>query len=130
MIILFTVDAVEDVKETMDGGTTAFCLRLPGRTLFLSHLLALKKFRKRGNKDGALKSFYKLQEEGLGMVLEVAGARGSLAVSIISVKHACAGYYHISLYLHIAAHPQAQPVTSRGLHFMLPHSTRRHDTVV
>ncbi len=30
---------------------------LPGKTLYLTHLLALKKFRKRGNKDGALRAF-------------------------------------------------------------------------
>ena len=49
--------------------------------LFLSHLLALKKFRKRGNKDGALRAFYKLEEEGLGKVLEVANVRGTQGVS-------------------------------------------------
>jgi len=34
--------------------TAGFCLTLPGRTLYLTPLLALKKFRKKGNKDGAV----------------------------------------------------------------------------
>jgi ribosomal protein S21 len=37
---------------------------------------ALKKFRKKGNKDGALRAFYKIEEEGLGNVLKVASAEG------------------------------------------------------
>jgi hypothetical protein len=60
--LLFTADTVEEVKD-VEESTAAFCLRLPGKTLFLSHLLALKKFRKKGNKDGALRAFYKLEEE-------------------------------------------------------------------
>ena len=64
-----------------DGSTAAFCLSLPGKKLYLSHLLALKKFRKRGNKVGALQAFYKLEEDGLGKVLEVAGVKGTQGVS-------------------------------------------------
>ena len=43
---------------------------------YLSHLLAVKKFRKRGNKDGALRAFYKLEGEQLGTVLELNSAKG------------------------------------------------------
>ena len=45
-------------------------------TLPYSHLLAVKKFRKRGNKDGALRAFYKLEGEQLGTVLELNSAKG------------------------------------------------------
>ena len=79
-VSLHTVDLTKDVKDT-DGSTAAYCLGLPGKTLFLSHLLSLKKFRKRGHKEGALRAFYKLEEEGLGKVLEVAGCKGSQCVS-------------------------------------------------
>lgn len=44
----------------------AFCLTLPGRELHLPSLLLAKKFRNRGNKDGALTAFRKLQSDGLG----------------------------------------------------------------
>lgn len=63
-----------------DGNTAGYCLSLPGKTLYLTPLLAMK-FRKRGNKDGAIRAFYRLEEEGLGKVLEVAGSKGNLAVS-------------------------------------------------
>ena len=83
-ITQFLVDLTEEeVKDVEDGSTAAFCLSLPGKTLYLSHLLALKKFRKRGNKDGALRAFYKLEEEGLGKVLEVAGVKGTQGVSFL-----------------------------------------------
>ena len=45
--------AVEGLGD--DDATAAYCLQLPGKVLYLSPLLATKKFRKRGNKDGALK---------------------------------------------------------------------------
>ena len=61
--------------------TAAFCLSLPGKTLYLTPLLVLKKFRKRANKEGAIRSFYRLEEEGLGKVAEVTGNKGTLFVS-------------------------------------------------
>ena len=60
------------VPRDVEGSTAAYCLSLPGKTLNHSHLLSLKKFRRRGNKDGELRAFYMLEEEGLGKVLEVA----------------------------------------------------------
>ena len=73
---------------TSQGDKTArFCLCLPGKTLYLTPLLALKKFRKKGNKDGAVRAFYQLQEEGLGKVLELTGTKGISSVSaLISYK--------------------------------------------
>ena len=44
----------------------AFCLTLPGQELHLPSLLHAKKFRNRGNKDGALTAFRKLVEDDLG----------------------------------------------------------------
>ena len=61
--------------------TVGFCLTLPGRKLYLTPLLALKKFRKRGNKEGAIAAFYQLEEDGLGKVLEMASSKGTSAVS-------------------------------------------------
>lgn len=64
-----------------ENNTAGFCLTLPGKRLYLTPLLAMKKFRKRGNKDGAIAAFYQLEEQGLGKVLEVAGGKGTSAVS-------------------------------------------------
>ena len=64
-----------------DDATAAFCLHLPGMKLYLSPLLAQKKFRKRGNKDGAVRAFYQLESEGLGKVLEVGCTKGTSIVS-------------------------------------------------
>ena len=41
----------------------------------------MEKFRKKGNKDGALTAFYQLQEEGLGKLLELEGSKGVSTVS-------------------------------------------------
>ena len=62
----------DEVKDEASG-TARFCLLLPGNTLYLNHLLALKKFRKRGNKEGVLAVFYRLEEEGLGPLGAVVG---------------------------------------------------------
>ena len=70
------------IGEADEQDTTAgYCLTLPGKKLYLTPLLAMKKFRKKGNKDGALKAFYQLEEEGLGKVLEVAGTKSTSSVS-------------------------------------------------
>ena len=70
-----TVDHMDD-GATEDDATAAFTLLLPGKTLYLSKLLALKKFRNKGNKDGAVRAFYNLEEDGLGKVLEVGKGKG------------------------------------------------------
>ena len=69
------------MATSQEDERAGFCLTLPGKILYLSPLLALKKFRKKGNKDGAVRAFYRLQEEGLGRVLEVAGTKGTSSVS-------------------------------------------------
>ena len=63
-----------------DGSTASFCLLLPGKTLNLSNLLAQKKFRGRGNKDGALAAFRELEEAGLGTLLSTHSDRGAKEV--------------------------------------------------
>ena len=50
-----------------DDATTAYCLQRPGCKL--SPLLAQKKVRNEGNKDGTLRAFYQLETDGLGKVL-------------------------------------------------------------
>jgi hypothetical protein len=64
-----------------DVTRAAYCLLLPGRVLYLSHLLRLKKFRKWGNKDGAVSAFSYLQDAGLGTLNEVGGYSGANTVS-------------------------------------------------
>ncbi len=50
---------------------------LPGQTLYLTPLLTAKKFRNRGNKDGAIRAFVQLEEEGLGRTLVIGGSKGT-----------------------------------------------------
>jgi len=54
---------------------------LPGKKLYLKPLLDMKKFQKRGNKEGAVAVFYRLEEEGLGKVVEMINSKGSAVVS-------------------------------------------------
>ena len=67
--------------ETNANNTAGYCLTLPGRKLYLTPLLGMKKFRKRGNKEGALAAFYQLEEDGLGKLLELQGSKGTSTVS-------------------------------------------------
>ena len=62
-----------------NDAVAGFCLTLPGKTLYLKALLAAKKFRNRGNKEGALAAFYQLEEEGLGTVLIVGDSASKTA---------------------------------------------------
>ena len=79
-LLLFIGDGMtENLSD--DDATAAFCLHLPGKILYLSPLLAQKKFRKRGNKDGAIRAFYQLETEGLGKVMEVGCTKGTSIVS-------------------------------------------------
>lgn len=75
-----TGDYSTDVKNEEDS-TAGYCLTLPGRKLYLTPLLSMKKFRKRGNKDGAIAAFYQLEAEGLGKVVEILGSKGTSTVS-------------------------------------------------
>ena len=65
-----------------ETSTAAYCLLLPGKKLYLKALLDMKKFRKWGNKDGAVAAFYQLEEEGLGKVYEVSNSKGTAVVSM------------------------------------------------
>ena len=86
----------DEVKDEASS-TARFCLLLPGNTLYLSHLLALKKFRKRGNKEGALAAFYRLEEEGLGAVVGIANSKASQCVSC--TLHILFNYFNSTFYL-------------------------------
>ena len=67
-----------DISE--DDAIAGYCLALPGETLYLTPLLAAKKFRNRGNKDGAVRAFLQLEEEGLGKTLVIGGSKGTTQV--------------------------------------------------
>ena len=64
--------------------TSAFCLLLPGKNLHLSTLLAQKKFRHRGNKEGALNAFHALESAGLGKLKTEEKDRGAAEVLVLS----------------------------------------------
>lgn len=65
-----SLDSSVVLKKT-EQSIEAYCLLLPGKSLNLSELLHAKKFRGRGNKDGALLAFRQLETAGLGYLEEV-----------------------------------------------------------
>lgn len=74
----------EELKVQMPSGgksNEALCLTLPGSELNLSALLKDKKFRGRGNKEGALQAMRILEEDELGK-LEEKQTKGSVKVHI------------------------------------------------
>ena len=68
-------------ESDMTLSNAKLCLLLPGNTLDLSTLLILKKFRCRGNKEGALAAMRLLKREGLGKLIPKCARRGTSAVS-------------------------------------------------
>ena len=81
-----TPDDTDDPKNVTseDDATAAFCLTLPGETLYLTPLLNCNKFRNRDNKDGAVRAFVQLEEEGLGKTLIIGGSKGTAQVRYMS----------------------------------------------
>lgn len=66
--------------SSQDATVASYCLLLPGKTLHISALLLAKHFRKRGNKDGAVRAIKLLQSAELGTVVESKQQRGAYAV--------------------------------------------------
>ena len=56
----------QDILPDKEDKAAAHCFTRPGKTLYLTPLLVQKKFRGYGNKDSAVRAFFKLEEEGLG----------------------------------------------------------------
>ena len=71
--LLISTDKV--IAPDKDDKTVAHCLTLPGKTLHLTPLLNQKKFRGYGNKEAAVRAFFKLEEEGLGKTLIIGPSR-------------------------------------------------------
>ena len=67
-----------------DQSVAAYCLLLPGKTLHLSALLAAKRFRDKGNKEGAVRALKLLEEAGLGTLVESKPSRGASVVCLIT----------------------------------------------
>jgi hypothetical protein len=74
---------VSSSPSQQDHSVAAYCLLLPGKILHLSALLNAKRFRDKGNKEGAVRAFKLLQEAGLGKVIENKPSRGATMVRII-----------------------------------------------
>ena len=68
----YTCTSTDTSQATLPLDTSAahrngtMFLLLPGKMLHLNVLLAIRKFRDRGNKAGAVSDFEALQEKGLG----------------------------------------------------------------
>lgn len=80
---MFALDQDQIIPHS-DGQShrnAGYSLLLPGRILHLNALLAMKKFRDRGNKEGAVKGFQLLVEAGLGELNERKPPRGTNVVN-------------------------------------------------
>lgn len=64
-------------------GNATLSLVIPGKVLYLSALLNKRKFRKKGDKDGALAGLRVLEKANLGKVESTNPKRGTSAVSIL-----------------------------------------------
>lgn len=82
----------EDTNESFEcGGSSAaaFCLKLPGKNLYLTPLLKAKKFRSYGYKTGAMSAFRELQNADLGKVEEFGAGKGGRTVSLLENMSCC-----------------------------------------
>lgn len=70
---------MELTPESIEESTAGFCLKIQGKTLYLTASYH-EKFCKLGN--NALFAFHKLQEEGLGKIRTQEGSKGPTSVSI------------------------------------------------
>ena len=80
---------IVDTNESFDcGGSSAaaFCLKLPGKNLYLTPLLKAKKFRSYGYKTGAMSAFRELQNADLGKVEEFGAGKGGRIVSTQAMR--------------------------------------------
>jgi hypothetical protein len=71
--------------SAQDHAVAKYCLLLPGKVLHISALLIAKRFRDKGNKDGAVRAIRTLESAGLGEVIEVKPQRGTNVVSTYCV---------------------------------------------
>ena len=94
----FYIDIPHITSSQLSNQT--FCLLLPGSTLDLSSLLQSKKFRSRGNKDGALTAMKALEADGLGKLLDKGAHRGTSVVStaVQSIKIVLNFILHAQVY--------------------------------
>ena len=83
-LIIFVVASqhIATGSVSQDREVAAFCLLLPGKMLYISALLAAKRFRYKGNK-GVVKAIKMLEEAGIGRVIEDKPPRGATIVSSI-----------------------------------------------
>ena len=68
--------------ETSGSANATFSLLLPGKVLYFNALNELRKFRGRGNKDGAKQAWQCLQKAGLGSFVTQKAARGCAQVRL------------------------------------------------
>ena len=93
-----------------DHSLAAYCLLLPGMTLHISALLAAKRFRDKGNKEGAVRAIKTLQDAGLGQVVENKPLRGTTMVLQVPLQ-----VYYTVIYKQVYFFPHPHPHRCTGL---------------
>ena len=79
----------EESTKCSGSNAAAFCLKLPGKSLYLTPLLKVKKFRNFGYKTGAMCAFRELETAQLGTLEEFGAGKGTRTVSIYKNVHEC-----------------------------------------
>ena len=77
-------------QEDQAHSNASICLMQPGKTLHLTALNTIRKFRKKGDKEGGLAGFRALEKAKLGKVEATNPKRGTTTVSI--------SYYTLTFY--------------------------------
>ena len=76
--------AASSESETPGNANATFSLLLPGKVLYFNALNELRKFRRRGNKDGAKQAWERLHTAGIGTFVMRKVVRGCAQVKFIT----------------------------------------------
>lgn len=79
---MYAAQSQGSLKADEAFSNAAYSLLIPGKVLNLSTLNAQKKFRDRGNKQGAKKGWQLLEESGLGKLHATKALRGTDMVCV------------------------------------------------
>ena len=74
----FLVDMSEDQLDNLD--VFGYTIPLPGKAFDISAIVKANKFKNRGNKPGALEACKRLEETGMGKLVELGESRGTAMV--------------------------------------------------
>ena len=75
---------IEDQLDNLD--IAGYTILLPGKALSIRAIVKAKNFKNRGNKPGALEAYRRLEEAGMGKLVELGKSRGTAVVIITCLR--------------------------------------------